>query len=482
MDDREYGVDIPEEIQMENGDPAPAEQKKKRSKLPLILLAVIIVAVAAVGTFGLLAARTPLVILGDALTRTSEALMEKSSFAAYIQENQDQAAASVKLNIEDAGSLLGTLTGETLLSWLSVSAEMEYTQVEDEAGFDLVLDVLGMAFHLNAYVSPQEVILSMPGNLQNLYGFSREGMEEALAASIFAPGANSGYSLDQQSYENLLDVLRSLPDEADGKDDDVSVAVLADAFKDIDLRLEKRKGQVELSDGTVSATVISASMNTEDLASIFSVVAEQVGIMNDVQTRMFAEQIREEERTMNLEFAVYQKYLVQMTAELTGRGVDPVTVKVDLGSNPGDCEQFTVDISDGEEESRMEYLLVERNQTEFQSKVWLTQDEDTTEADITYSWESGQGCITVTHDGAEAAMLTWDLAMDETGIRLAMDEITVDGTVIDLSGITMEVLYTGSIERPEGEYIDIFTMTEEDMDSVLEELLGWMNGLMGLDF
>lgn len=379
-----------------------------------------------------------------------------------------------------------------------------YINTKDFAVADqLELNIEGVELGAELYVNENELVLSVPGILDDAYGVSFDTLATDLEDSLIWELVGMSYEDFMAELEASLGDVNDLMDQVDPTMNDLAGA-LEDALECIDSEITEGKATVDGKE--VNAIIVTYSMTAKDMENMLNIMidwfegyAEEMGDMASASADVDMDELMDsmdeardalelffEEGDASFEMVVNINadtgYVMtvegEFVAEMEGEEA-AINLNIDLGEDASKSDEYTMTLSataEGETTDVMEVVLdreADGSELTYDLSVSVMEMEMFT-ATLEYDTDSYEYALTMEADGEEIGF---------DGIfKMTKDEFTFSVENIDMYGEKMAVDVSISIEAVSANkipkaprYTNILTMSEDewaDLLTVLSEYFG----------
>ncbi len=455
------------------------------SRKAVIAIVVIGLCIAAsvVGFFVLGFGRSPLDKVEDAVSRTAGALAKRSEVLNFVYSLPGAESPGVSISAENIGEMIGDITGDP-----EVSSYLDADLVIDSA-----VDTKGNSF-VSAKISSNgedavaglyktasgdaDAAFVVPWISDEVYGFSINTMKKDMESSILAPDSGSVYALDADDFEQIeeaVDVIQTFNQFISADD----LIELASVIKESDgTKVEFKTGKENITVGgeQLRANVYKGTLTTKALKGSLDVAARwldryyKLSILDmtfEEAAANLTDDILENELELKLEFDVYNGYLVRLCGS-----IEPFEFSVDFGPDPEKTEVISAVVSrDGDEVFYdIDISGLEKNEISVSSGSG-------NDAGIMakFSYDDSENSFRIQYDTADSsAVMAGEMTLADGTLSLTDPVITAGDLTMDLKGLSARITDNAAAKKltedfPEG-YTNIFTVTEDDADSVMKKI------------
>ena len=451
----------------------------KKAVAAIVVIAICIAA-SVVGFFVLGFGKSLINKVEDAVVKTAGALSGKSEVLDFVYSLTDSKSPGVSICAENIGEMISGITGDPSAA-SDLDADLKLNSAVDRKGNSFVTARIlsngdeAVAGLYKSSSGDADAALVMPGIIDDVYGFSINSMKKDLEDSILAPGSGSKYSLNASDFEQIsgaVDLIQTLNQYFSADDLKELAAVIMESDETrVDFKFGKEEAsvggerlqvnayKVTLTTGTLKGTLDAAARWLDRNYKLFA-----LDMTFEEALETITDNILENELELNLEFDVYNGYLVRLLGS-----IGSFEFSVDLGPEPEKTEVISAVISKNGDDVFYDIDISELEKNELSISAYSS-SEDVISAKLSY--DDAENRFRIKYDnGGTSAEITGDMTLAEGALTISDPEINDNGHVFDLNGFSAELTNSAGMRKlsddfPDG-YINIFTIDEKDADSAL---------------
>ena len=452
------------------------------SKKAVVAIVVIAICIAAsfAGFFILGFGKSIINKVEDAVVKTAGAVAGKSEVLGFVYSLADSKGPGISIYAENVGEMISDITGDPAAA-SDLDADLKLDSAVDRKGNSFVTARIlsnggeAVAGLYKTSSGDAGAALVMPGIIDDVYGFSINSMKEDIENSILAPGSGSKYSLDASDFEQIskaVDMIQTLNQyfSADDLKELAAVIMESDAT-----RLEFKFGKEEVTVGgeALKVNAYKGTLTTKTLEGALDAAARwldrhykfpALGMTFEEALQKITDNILENDLELTLEFDVYNGYLVRLLGS-----IDPFEFSVDFGPDPEKTEVISAVISKNDDDVFYDIDISGLDKNELSISAYSSSD-DAAYAKLTY--DNAESSFRILYDNSGSSVeISGEMTLTDSTLTIADPEINDNGHTFDLNGFSAELTNNAGMKKlsddfPDG-YINIFTIDENDADSVL---------------
>lgn len=473
---------------------APATVKRYNLKRILIIAAVCIAVLAIASVIAVSAvSNTPKALIGTSISRTMEDISESSI------DFTDNGSLSLAFDLSNWDcNKLG-------LPQIPLSADVKLFFDGDDAEFALQAEASldNETVDLSAFISEDDFALRSDRLLSNAYGIDLKNAEKNLEDSVFAPGSGK-YAMDKISYDSLM---QSMKNQKNFEELSEKLNQVLERYTELAIEAACEKGNAEKSDETISVgsdrvdtTAVTLTFDRDAMQAFLTVLYDE--FIEDEELRELLEEYVElsavqvsgqsaqdivDELYEELSRDDFYDMLDGIKADLELKAVFYVAesnkhlaaLKISEGNNGSlmltlgealaKTEEISFSYEDRYERVDVIYSISENTADTYRAKFTVSEDGDVAvSCKIDWDKSSGEFEISGSADYDDFG-IKGSLIWKEDEIRLSVREISDDYMTAD---VDVSLTFAQNTPMPKLPlYRDILTMTEEEIDETVEEIV-----------
>ena len=303
----------------------------KKAVAAIVVIAICIAA-SVVGFFVLGFGKSLINKVEDAVVKTAGALSGKSEVLDFVYSLTDSKSPGVSICAENIGEMISGITGDPSAA-SDLDADLKLNSAVDRKGNSFVTARIlsngdeAVAGLYKSSSGDADAALVMPGIIDDVYGFSINSMKKDLEDSILAPGSGSKYSLNTSDFEQIsgaVDLIQTLNQYFSADDLKELAAVIMESDETrVDFKFGKEEAsvggeqlQVNVYKGTLTTGTLKGALDAAArwLDRNYKLFALDMTFEEALET--ITDNILENELELNLEFDVYNGYLVRLLGSI----------------------------------------------------------------------------------------------------------------------------------------------------------------------
>ena len=303
----------------------------KKAVAAIVVIAICIAA-SVVGFFVLGFGKSLINKVEDAVVKTAGALSGKSEVLDFVYSLTDSKSPGVSICAENIGEMISGITGDPSAA-SDLDADLKLNSAVDRKGNSFVTARIlsngdeAVAGLYKSSSGDADAALVMPGIIDDVYGFSINSMKEDIENSILAPESGSKYSLNASDFEQIskvVDLIQTLNQYFSADDLKELVAVIMESDETrVDFKFGKEEAsvggeqlQVNVYKGTLTTGTLKGALDAAArwLDRNYKLFALDMTFEEALET--ITDNILENELELNLEFDVYNGYLVRLLGSI----------------------------------------------------------------------------------------------------------------------------------------------------------------------
>lgn len=502
---------------MENQNERMSTRKggnKKRTVITLLIAAVMVVATAVVGVS--IFVSSPLALVGTGFANTAKAI-EKSEAAVFFEKVTDGGSAEIFVGLEE---LLASAFGVNV----DAAAQLKlYSDGDDGAALAADLKIGGATF-LDALVNAtkQDITLTSDALLGDaVYGVDLEKSAENFDNSVFGP--NGSYSLGVESVDEFTDSIaqsEEMKEDAEEIEESFFVALLESV--DQHAEISKENKELDFNGAQAKTTAVKIALDAEAAAAVAvdmvgylytneelkqflhtysTVVAEYLRSLdlisyyddpgeaiNDfydaleeiyMNPQEFREQIEDSGIAIDSVFYVTKSDKEMVGVELVVE-LDDEEFGFSLLAGPTlvDLREIAIKVNVDGTLVRGNYRVDTNDRAEYAAKFSLREDgDDLTSGEFHWDKKAGGYTLTVRDAYDDAVTLEGTLEAAAQQVALTIGRVAVGGDVLETQ-IVLTLKASDKKPAMPGEYTDILTMTQGEIEALTADLGAELMGMV----
>ena len=385
----------------------------------------------------------------------------------------------------------------------------------------------GQQLDASLYVNLDACALSMPALLEETYGVNLKTLADTLPQSVFAPESGSGFAMDEETFEQLLQQLGQIDGEAKkqnealAKQTEKTVKKLVKKLAGIleEYAVEKGSDTLAFVSSEVKVTCVQLVMDgaavsqtgksmfrwideDKDVKKLVTMVCEQnaaqfgaltgdtavepeelvtrfydwVGDMIDASDDLADDW---EDTVLSLDFYITKsgKRLVKLDARLD-EDADQMRLTLTAGPSLGEPELICVQYQDAWQDYELSYGVEESTSKQYSARLREKQNSVTT-ASASVSWDKKEGDLRIKFENEDGTVLVkGSLLADKKSAALYIRSVTLDEDILKPE-LTVTILADDKVpEMPA--YTEILLLSEQELNALGTQVQQNLLALLGL--
>ena len=497
-------------------DPAPVPPEKKKSKKWLIGGALCALLVIAAVIVLLTMLKSPLGRLFTAGKNTGKAI-ERSALGTMAENLGKNGSISLKADVSKMGSLIGSAVGFPLA--LDINADITAYYKEGSSALSLDLSFGGkslidgiMVFNEKELAFASEALLGKTN-----YGVNLKNLGRNLENSAFDPAKKGKYALPAELYESLKNWNAGDPGASQLKKDAESLLDEAeDKLKDSlkkNTKVSQGSGSMAFAEAELKCTTViieadaratrlvaedmlNWAKNSSKMTRFVDSIAQKMNPMipaeefkNQYQgvLKRLEEALPELENQLKdvvLSFTsyIYDNKLVAMRLNMQ-KDSEQASLLVKIGPDPQKPSEISLYASDPYAGSfEVSYRVSTNTDKQYKARLSVLQDKELGGMNIDWNKESGALEFTLEGKDMNPIVLNASLLKEKDVTTLELERISGLGEngrdSLPLRGISLVINESATFPNMP-HYTEITSMSESQIDSVLEGVSNYFQGILG---
>ena len=498
-------ADVPPTVPEE---PVPVKKRGKGMRIAIAAVAAVAVLAVVVTLVSALFSGGPVETVFKAVAKTVEVTAEEG-------------LPGLMSNVLEGGSV--EITSD-LSKWenmddmqMQIGAKLYSNLPKQMAAATVNLEYEGAAIDAGLYAGKNSIALECDALFgeENVYGIDLSELEKNLPKSVLSPDADTEFSLDEYTYEEILTTLSGGDMEKLEELKKETVSFLKEYAEDIIKTLDKN-AEIEQTSNTVSVgssdiktNQITITLDSKALAELVKVVGEKAQKDTELQqlvaewlvaakmdymdmtSEEYVEEIQEAFEDLDDAVEMIADSNVKITAAFDiGKSSktlvacsikvksddETVSVKLTLGENPSTSEEVKLVLDNGRHTVVLEYEVKEDTNKSYSSKLTASED-GYEELSASFNWDKSENTyrLTVSIPYTEEITLKGTLNQKGSTTTLTLDHLNADGESMDINA-TLVLNEKDSITMPG--YTDVLTLKESDFERIEETVMDNATDLM----
>ena len=381
------------------------------------------------------------------------------------------------------------------------------------------VDYEGAVMDAGLFAEEQSVALQCDAlfGKKNVYGVDLSALEKNLPKSVLSPDADTDFSLDEDTYDQIMATMKNSGDQEKLVKETVSVlkeyASVINKSLEKNAEIEKTSETVSVGSEDIKTNQITITVDSEALAELVKAVGEKAQKDKDLQEviakwvettkgptlermDMTAEEYVEEmwesledlddlvdeiadskvKITATFNIGKSSKTLVACSIKVKD-GSETFTVKMTLGENPATSEEVKLVMSDGYDTVTVKYEVKEDTKKSYSAE--MTASEGNYEAlSASFNWDKSENTykltVSVPYEGE--IVLKGSLTQKSGTTTITVDRLTVEDETMKVNA-TLVLKEKDSFSMPK--FTDVLTLKEDDIEEIVETITDNASDLMG---